>query len=233
METSSKSSLASGIHSSSGPSGNGISTTMQIALAVCAALLVILVGITSAGVAEIHSIDVCEVAPTQNEFLATSSVYGGPKNCSPFCNSVNTTNLEDRVVLNFALLSSLFGPFRSVRDSTTAEMVLLSNNQGVITGSQPVICNYTFSTDAVATVFKYSSGQYERVVTTVPQEDGTFAACTTLATDSSAYAALENNEEFIGTTTLFNQVYMTKYAPILDASTGQRVGALFVGVLVN
>jgi hypothetical protein len=230
METSSKSGIAEGIPSSSGPTSHGISTVVQIALVVCAALLVILVGITSAGVAEINSIDVCEVAPTQNEFLAITSVYGGPKNCYPSCNPVDTTDLEERVILNFALLSSMFGPFRLVKDSTSAEMVLLSNNQGIITAAQPVLCNYTFSTDAVATVFKYTSDQYERVVTTVPDEDGSYAACTTLDTSSAAYTALESNQEYVGTATLFDQSYMTKYAPIFDAATGQRIGALFAGV---
>jgi hypothetical protein len=229
-----KNALNKGTASSSGSSNaTGVSMVVQVALVACAVLLVTLLGVTSAGVAGINSIDVCEVAPTQNVFLATTSVYGGATNCAPACNAVNITNLEERAVVNYALLHALFGPFRLVKDSTTAEMVLLSNNQGVISAAQPVTCNFTHSTQTVATVFIYSSGNYTRVVTTVPDELGNYAVCTTLATSSPAYAALERDEEYIGSVTLFGQAYITKYGPIHDASSGERIGALFVGVPAN
>lgn len=233
METVSKNGLAEGTTSSSGDNRSGLSAVMQIALGVCALLLIILLGITSAGVAGINSIDVCEVAPTENEFLATTSVYGGPVNCSPSCSAVNTTDLTQRVVVNYALLAAVFGPFRLVRDSTTSKLALLSNNQGVITASQPVLCNYTHSTGTVATVFQYDAGTYTRVITTVPEQDESLAACTPLDTSSPAYSALQADQEFVGSVTLFGQPYTTKYAPIFDATTGERIGALFTGVPEN
>lgn len=80
-----------------------------------------------------------------------------------------------------------------------------------------------------ATLFARVEDGFQRIATTLRQQDGSLATGTRLEQDHPALAKLRGGEPYQGYARLFDKYFMTHYTPIFD-DTGAVVGALFVGI---
>jgi methyl-accepting chemotaxis protein len=85
------------------------------------------------------------------------------------------------------------------------------------------------SKDSVATLFVKSGNEFIRVSTSLKREDGGRAFGTSLSHKHPAYKLVLEGNPYTGTATLFGNIYMTDYTPILDVS-GNLIGIRFVGI---
>jgi methyl-accepting chemotaxis protein len=85
------------------------------------------------------------------------------------------------------------------------------------------------SKDSVATLFVKSGNEFIRVSTSLKREDGGRAFGTSLSHKHPAYKLVLAGNSYTGTATLFGNIYMTEYTPILDAG-GNLIGIRFVGI---
>jgi methyl-accepting chemotaxis protein-2 (aspartate sensor receptor) len=81
----------------------------------------------------------------------------------------------------------------------------------------------------VATIFVKRGDDFERVATSLRQENGSRAMGTLLGKNHPGYAAVMAGRNYAGKATLFGRDYMTQYEPIRDAR-GQVIGLTFVGI---
>ena len=160
---------------------------------------------------------------------AATWVMAGSPACNAGCQLVNASDSAARAGLAYALLAGLVGPVRLVRNEAGG-MTLLTRSAGAANGLQPLLCNLTQATGAVASIFQYTAQDFQRVVTTVPTATGGFAVCTMLSRTSPAYSFLVAGGQWVGPTTLFGVSYNTIYGAIMDSTGTGLIGALFVGV---
>lgn len=80
-----------------------------------------------------------------------------------------------------------------------------------------------------ATLFARVGNDFQRIATTLRQQDGSFATGTLIEQNHPALAKLRDGESYQGYARLFDKYFMTHYTPIFD-DTGAVVGALFVGL---
>ena len=143
-------------------------------------------------------------------------------------------NSVQKAQSTMSVLTYLLGPMRSVKDSINGGSTLLSNNNGAVNAMQALLCNYTAITNVTATVFQFTTPDFRRVVTTIPNMNHDLASCTLLPADSPAYPLLILGKSFSGETTIYGKLYYTIYNPVFDAlSSSKLIGALFVGVLLS
>jgi hypothetical protein len=153
--------------------------------------------------------------------------------CGGSCSNGNITYVSGQSSVNYFLLYYMVGSVRSLYDTTTGNSTLLSYNQGPLTEIQPILRNMTALTNATYSVFQYSSkptASFERITTTLPQQNGQYALCTTLSTPSPAYLPLTMGKSYSGQVTIYGQAYYALYVPIFDAFAKALIGSLFVGV---
>ena len=74
-----------------------------------------------------------------------------------------------------------------------------------------------------------TTGEFQRIMTSVPRPDGSRAIGTVLDPAGPAHAALAAGQIFRGPVDILGTPYRTLYEPVFDAS-GQVVGSVFVGV---
>lgn len=80
-----------------------------------------------------------------------------------------------------------------------------------------------------ATIFARVGDDFQRVATTLLQQDGSFATGTFMTKNHPALPKLLRGEVYAGYARLFDKYYMTRYSPIHDEH-GQVIGSLFVGL---
>ena len=101
-------------------------------------------------------------------------------------------------------------------DTHANEPTLLTENQGPVNSLQSVMCTFTASTNATATIFQYDGADFFRVASTVPKENGTgdLATCTNLDQSSFAYSNLIQGLSYSGEVTLFGTVYQVSFVRV-------------------
>ncbi|SET18827.1 methyl-accepting chemotaxis protein [Natronincola peptidivorans] len=82
--------------------------------------------------------------------------------------------------------------------------------------------------DMVATIFKRAGSDFERVITSIINEEGRRAVGTVLDQEGNAYKAMVEGKEYIGEADILGGAYITKYIPMLDTN-GNIIGVYFVG----
>lgn len=107
---------------------------------------------------------------------------------------------------------------------------LLTLNGKVLNEDLSFMRNFTEETGGTAaTIFARVGSDFQRVATTLQQQDGRFATGTFLAKEHPALPKLLNGEVYEGYARLFDKYYMTRYSPIFDEQ-GKVIGSLFVGM---
>jgi hypothetical protein len=92
---------------------------------------------------------------------------------------------------------------------------------------------FTEKTGAVATLFIRSGDDFERISTSLPKKDGTFAPFalgTLLGKSHPGYKQLLEGKSFSGKATLFGKNYITQYVPLKDLA-GNTIAIFFVGTV--
>lgn len=109
---------------------------------------------------------------------------------------------------------------------------LIDRNNRPIAGNFAYIDQFTEDMEVVATVFVKKGDDFQRVLTTIKDENGERVIGTSLETSGQAYQELINGNTFSGETDILGTRYATNYHPIYDASN-QIIGAYFVGVPIG
>lgn len=109
---------------------------------------------------------------------------------------------------------------------------LVGSNGKAIEGEYDYIDRLSQGMNVVATVFTKSGNSYVRTLTSIKDASGERAVGTELDTSGSAYQALTAGQSFFGEANILGSAYMTGYVPLQD-STGQNIGAYFVGVSMD
>ncbi|MCD7059822.1 Cache 3/Cache 2 fusion domain-containing protein, partial [Pelagibacterium xiamenense] len=86
-------------------------------------------------------------------------------------------------------------------------------------------------TGETATIFAYdeTSADFERVTTSIVNEEGERVVGTMLGQDSAAYDSAINGQAYYGEATILGKPYYTVYQPLVDMN-GELMGLLYVGV---
>ena len=114
-------------------------------------------------------------------------------------------------------------------NTVTNTNTLISTNQGAINLAQQKLCDLTNATNTVNTIFQYNPPNLTRIITTVPDQNGKYAGCTTLPTTVPSYDYLIRGESYYGQVTLLGKNYYGSYVPIFDMYTSIIIGAYFTG----
>ncbi len=104
----------------------------------------------------------------------------------------------------------------------------LKSQIGVLNNAFDQVDDFQQSTGGVATVFMRKGDDFERISTSLKQENGERALGTLLARDHPAYALMLQGQTYTGRSRLFGKDYMTHYEALKDTA-GQVVGILFIG----
>ena len=97
-----------------------------------------------------------------------------------------------------------------------------------LNGNFTQVDKFSVVSGGVATVFAAKGADFERITTSLKNEQGERALGTLLDRQSPAYAAITAGKAYTGRAQLFGRAYMTHYEPIKN-DAGKIVGILFVG----
>ena len=114
-------------------------------------------------------------------------------------------------------------------DETTKPATLKLNSHDLNGRSNEVDIFSSGGQGNVATIFVKRGDDFERVSTSLKQEDGSRAIGTLLGKTHPGYELLISGQAFVGKAKLFGRDYMTKYEPINDRH-GRVIGLTFVGI---
>ncbi|WP_180270646.1 methyl-accepting chemotaxis protein [Sporanaerobium hydrogeniformans] len=99
-----------------------------------------------------------------------------------------------------------------------------------IAGQYEMIDKLSQDLDIVGTLFIKEGEEYTRFLTSIQDENtGKRIEGTKLDQTGSVYSVLQKDENYIGEAAILGVPYVTAYRPLKDSS-GQTIGALFVGV---
>ena len=114
------------------------------------------------------------------------------------------------------------------------------NTEGVLTDEQGTpltdryeqIDRFHNSTNVQATVFVRTEGDFQRVITSIMDQQGQRAVGTMLGSDGEVYHSMIAGQEFLGEATILGIPYVTRYTPMEDQQ-GEIIGILFTGIPVQ
>lgn len=150
--------------------------------------------------------------------------------CNPVCNFQSyPTDAERKSRFTSQVLQSLMGDMYVTLNTVSNTNTLISTNQGAINLAQQKLCDLTNATNTVNTIFQYNPPNLTRIITTVPDQNGKYAGCTTLPTTVPSYDYLIRGESYYGQVTLLGKNYYGSYVPIFDMYTSIIIGAYFTG----
>lgn len=110
--------------------------------------------------------------------------------------------------------------------------VLVDEDGTPIANSYEAIDRFKTSSNVEATVFVRTENDFERVITSITNQQGERAVGTMLGNDGAVYASMVAGEVYLGEANILGIPYRTQYAPLLD-DQNQVIGILFIGIPVE
>jgi hypothetical protein len=205
-----------------------------IVILICSGLLFVTMILSGLTYTKVTS-DFCDTSLTVNScsFESITTMATLAPTCDQGCTVQDVSVSSNRASINFFMLYYMVGSVRSVWNDRYNNYTLLSYNQGPINEMEQNLCNLTALTNTTYSVFQYIPPNFERVVTTLPEQNiNTYAICTDISLTGAAYAQLIQGKTYKGTVTLYGRSYYAIYAPVFDALTKALIGALYTGVQV-
>lgn len=147
-----------------------------------------------------------------------------------------TQQVSDRILQDYLIssgnvfedyVSDAFGTLRLSDDGT-----LVDENGTAIANNYEAIDRFKTSANVEATVFVRTANDFERVITSITNQQGERAVGTTLGNDGAVYASMVAGETFLGEANILGIPYRTQYTPLFD-DQGQVIGILFIGIPVE
>jgi len=98
----------------------------------------------------------------------------------------------------------------------------------LLNGDNSEVDSFHLANGGVATIFMRKGEEFERIATSLKQENGERALGTTLSRTHAAYPLMLQGKPYTGRAVLFGQAFMTHYEPVKNEA-GEVVGILFIG----
>ena len=82
----------------------------------------------------------------------------------------------------------------------------------------------------VATIFIREDQDFKRISTSLLNDKGERMVDTFLGTNSAAYSSAISGKDYSGNAVIFGKDYLTLYRPVIESTTNEVIGLLFIGI---
>ena len=107
---------------------------------------------------------------------------------------------------------------------------LMDGGGNSITHQYKVVDEISAELGIVATIFVKENNDYRRISTSIVDNLGKRVVDTYLGSGSSAFAAVQSGDQYIGKAVILGKDYLTAYQPIFAPGTKDNIGILFIGI---